>query len=454
MSNSAVDAVLSTPELLQLILTYVPPIDLLTIARGVCQTWKTSIETDPILQWLSFTYPSYTPPASIQRQFDTSTASISQYVIDFKDDNVDVTGIDRPEAITGYEFPKFITKPILYRFWKQVPKVIDEAINDAFETEKQDDQKESHELSNSSLEEVESAVGEWVQQFIGTIPPGLRMLRGYNGRQEEIQRCFNVHFEYKDHGRECYPLLFEQTQTRLDMEPLEAQVFAEVGIGEMTEDEYEEDDAEGEPPSQEQETSTSSNTPTDCVTKDGPVLTVRDLLNFVYKNAILKSHTGMNLVRRMYLWKLMERDQRPRQLPLWSRFSHMNPPKDGDLSELCYDYNNQHRHEYNNAHKLRGIGFSMELVELMDGYEEEVPGPDFVLILRFKWFEEVFTVDVTGFDQEYFKSELNERCMSRSKGKSGGWVAQATLEGLEFGYTCKDGQMVSDYGPPAEYMYQ
>ncbi|KAF3934492.1 hypothetical protein ABW19_dt0204335 [Dactylella cylindrospora] len=59
---SAVQRVLFVPEILEIILSYVPPLELITTIRQVHPFFKTVVTTSPLLAWQTWTSKSPTPP--------------------------------------------------------------------------------------------------------------------------------------------------------------------------------------------------------------------------------------------------------------------------------------------------------------------------------------------------------------------------------------------------------
>ncbi|KAK6338612.1 hypothetical protein TWF696_009424 [Orbilia brochopaga] len=59
--------VFTIPEVITLILTHVPPVELLASSRRVCRTWKAAVDTSPVLRWRTWTNnPAATIPSSIR----------------------------------------------------------------------------------------------------------------------------------------------------------------------------------------------------------------------------------------------------------------------------------------------------------------------------------------------------------------------------------------------------
>ncbi|EPS37083.1 hypothetical protein H072_9304 [Dactylellina haptotyla CBS 200.50] len=67
-TGAAVPQVFSTTELLEHILVYIEPLEILINVQLVCKTWRDIVETSPLIKWITWTYDGHEPPKSILEQ--------------------------------------------------------------------------------------------------------------------------------------------------------------------------------------------------------------------------------------------------------------------------------------------------------------------------------------------------------------------------------------------------
>ncbi|KAF3909977.1 hypothetical protein ABW20_dc0108143 [Dactylellina cionopaga] len=80
-NDSVAHRVLFVPELLEIILTYVPSLQVLTSIRQVHPFFKDLVHTSPVLAWQTWTSKALTPPRRISRQLSSINPSQGLYTI-------------------------------------------------------------------------------------------------------------------------------------------------------------------------------------------------------------------------------------------------------------------------------------------------------------------------------------------------------------------------------------
>ncbi|KAK6525255.1 hypothetical protein TWF694_005401 [Orbilia ellipsospora] len=121
-NNSACHRVLFIPELLELILTYVPSIQVLTTVRQVHPFFKDLIHTSPVLAWQTWTSRASKPPRRPSRECPPST-SAGLYTIR---NSLDKPSLPSDTARDGLRPADLeicdLLLPILSKWWKTIAR--------------------------------------------------------------------------------------------------------------------------------------------------------------------------------------------------------------------------------------------------------------------------------------------------------------------------------------------
>ncbi|KAK6498383.1 hypothetical protein TWF481_010974 [Arthrobotrys musiformis] len=133
-NNSAAHRVLFVPELLEVILTYVPSLQVLTSIRQVHPFFKDLVHTSPVLAWQTWTSKSSTPPRRIAQRDTPSTPGLGLYTIS--------NSVEKPSSLNNHSRSSPSTRispggggnsrgeleictlllPILSKWWKTIAR--------------------------------------------------------------------------------------------------------------------------------------------------------------------------------------------------------------------------------------------------------------------------------------------------------------------------------------------
>ncbi|RVD89053.1 uncharacterized protein DFL_000076 [Arthrobotrys flagrans] len=125
-NNTAAHKVLFVPELLEVILTYVPSLQVLTSIRQVHPFFKDLVHTSPVLAWQTWTSKSPVPPRRILNTASTSTTGLGLYTIS--------NSVEKPPTSPRNPIPRpggsnpsdleicALLHPILSKWWKTIAR--------------------------------------------------------------------------------------------------------------------------------------------------------------------------------------------------------------------------------------------------------------------------------------------------------------------------------------------
>ncbi|KAK6514602.1 hypothetical protein TWF281_004800 [Arthrobotrys megalospora] len=124
-NGSAAHRVLFVPELLEVILTYVPSLQVLTSIRQVHPFFKDLVHTSPVLAWQTWTSKSLTPPRRIPPRDTPSTPGLGLYTISNsveKPSSAHSTSPISPGSRTSDLEICTLLLPILSKWWKTIAR--------------------------------------------------------------------------------------------------------------------------------------------------------------------------------------------------------------------------------------------------------------------------------------------------------------------------------------------
>ncbi|KAK6525251.1 hypothetical protein TWF694_005397 [Orbilia ellipsospora] len=126
--------ILAIPEILILILTELPPVELLTTARGVCKLWQTTVDSIAILRWKTWSQYTPVPPPSIRHLYPNDCTSLC--LTKSRDDHNEPCGV-HPYSNVFEVNP--LALDLVQRVWRRCMRL-----------QRNEQHKESHMVTNAN----------------------------------------------------------------------------------------------------------------------------------------------------------------------------------------------------------------------------------------------------------------------------------------------------------------